>query len=304
MKPSPEPLDEPIRALADRAPVPLWAARLDKCCIYVNPCWLAFTGRSFEQELGDGWAGRVHPNDRDRCLATYQGAFEARQEFRVNFRLQRGDGAYRQVAELGLPRVDARGAFRGYFGLCLDVTEREQAEQALEHSIVLDYLGLEALPGSVVVVARGGQILAANPAWVKFCQEHEAPLGAINIGSDYREVCRWATQGSEGLLPLALQGVGAVLNGQRERFTLGFPAPSGAQRWFELVVYPVRSPVRGAILAHLEVTQRHWAEALARFLAQAKLPEALAALGDLLSCTNPPGEAPEREAGRGPWAPD
>jgi PAS domain S-box-containing protein len=280
MKTSPEPLDEPLRTLADQAPVPLWAARLDKCCIYVNPCWLAFTGRSFEQELGDGWVGQVHPNDRERCLATYHGAFESRQEFRVNFRLQCGDGAYRQVAALGLARVDARGTFRGYFALCLDVTEREQAQHALKHSILLgDYFALEALPGSVLVVAREGQILAANPAWVTFCEEHKAPLEATGIGANYQDVCRWVMQGSAGPLSLALRGVEAVLSGQRERFSMEYPAPSaGTQRWFDLVVYPLRGPIRGAILAQLEVTQRHWAEALARGLAKADPAEAHAAL--------------------------
>ena len=97
------------------------------------------------------------------AAARRPGAFEAREEFRVNFRLLRGDGTYRPVDELDLPRVDARGTFRGYFALCFDVTEREQAEQALERSILLDYLTLEALPGSVVIVARGGQILEAKP---------------------------------------------------------------------------------------------------------------------------------------------
>jgi PAS domain S-box-containing protein len=285
VKPSPEPLDEPLRTLADQAPVPLWAARLDKCCIYINPCWLAFTGRSFEQEIGEGWVARVHPSDLDRCLATYHGAFEGRQEFRVNFRLQCGDGAYRQVAALGLPRVDARGTFRGYFALCFDVTEREQAEQALERSILLDYLTLEALPGSVVVVAQGGQILAANPAWVRFCQEHEAPREVIGIGSDYQDMCRWAMQGGAGLLPLALQGVEAVLSGPCKRFSLEYPDPAaGAQRWFDLVVYPLRSPLRGVILAHLEVSQRHWAEALTRGLAQADPSQAQAALRQLITC--------------------
>jgi PAS domain S-box-containing protein len=285
MKTSPEPLEQPLRTLADRAPVLLWAARLDKCCIYVNPCWLAFTGRSFEQEIGEGWVARVHPSDLNRCLATYHWAFEARQEFRVNFRLQRDEGTYRKVAVLGLPRVDAQGTFRGYFALCFDETEREQAEQALERSILLDYLTLEALPGSVVVVAQGGQILAANPAWVRFCQEHGAPREVMGIGSNYRDVCRWTMQGDGGLLPLALQGVEAVLSGPCKRFCLEYPAPSaGTQRWFDLVVYPLRSPVRGAILAQLEVTQRHWAEALSRGVARADPSQAQAALSQLIAC--------------------
>jgi PAS domain-containing protein len=100
-------LDEPLRKLADRAPVLLWVARLDRCCEYVNPCWLTFTGRSFEQEIGDGWVARVHPSDLDRCLTTCHWAFEAREEFRVDFRLQRADETYRRVTKLGLARVDA-----------------------------------------------------------------------------------------------------------------------------------------------------------------------------------------------------
>ena len=279
MKTSPGSLEEPLRPLADAAPVPLWASRLDKCCDYVNPCWLALTGRRFEQELGDGWVARVHPNDLDRCLATYYWAFEARQEFRVPFRLQRWDGLYRQVAQLGLPRLDGQGTFRGYLALCLDVTDRAQAEQAFKRAAVLRYATFEALPGRVVVIARGGHVLAANEAWVQFGRQNGADLNAIGIGAHYRDACRWALPQGDAFLPAALQGVEAVLSGRRERFGLEYPAPAaGADRWFELVVYPVRSPVRGAILAHREVTQRHWAEALARGLAQADPAQAQAAL--------------------------
>jgi PAS domain S-box-containing protein len=279
METLPGSLEEPLLKLADRAPVPLWASCLDKACTYVNPCWLALTGRHLEQELGDGWVARVHPNDLDRCLATYHWAFEARQEFRVSFRLQHGNGAYRQVAELGLPRLDGRGTFQGYLALCLDVTDRAQAEQAFERAAVLRHATFEALPGQVVVIAREGHVLAANERWVQFGRESGADLKALGIGAHYRDVCRWALQQSDGLLAAALRGVEAVLNGWRERFSLEYPvAAAGADRWFDLMVYPLRSPVRGAILAQLDVTQRHWAEALARGLARADPAQAHAAL--------------------------
>jgi PAS domain S-box-containing protein len=282
MKAPPGSLEEPLRPIADAAPVPLWASRLDKCCVYVNPCWLGLTGRRFEQEFGDGWVARVHPNDLDRCLATYHWAFEARQEFRVTFRLQRGDGAYRQVAALGLPRLDGRGAFQGYLALCLDATDRAQAEQAFKRAAVLRYATFEALPGQVVAIDRGGHLLAANEGWLQFGRDHGADLKALGIGAHYRDVCRWALQQGDGLLAAALRGVEAVLSGQRERFSLEYPAPAaGTDRWFDLVVYPLRGPVRGAILAQLEVTQRHWAEALARGLARAEPAQAQAALQGL-----------------------
>ena len=55
-----------FRATADTAPVMIWRSRLDQQCDFFNLPWLTFTGRSLEQELGDGWANSVHPDDLER----------------------------------------------------------------------------------------------------------------------------------------------------------------------------------------------------------------------------------------------
>ena len=47
--------EEYFRIMADTAPVMIWSSGIDKGCTYFNKPWLEFTGRSFEQELGDGW---------------------------------------------------------------------------------------------------------------------------------------------------------------------------------------------------------------------------------------------------------
>jgi PAS domain S-box-containing protein len=72
--------EERFRNMADNAPVMIWVSGLDKLCTFFNQPWLDFTGRTMEQELGDGWAGGIHPDDLDRCRAVYSSSFDARQK--------------------------------------------------------------------------------------------------------------------------------------------------------------------------------------------------------------------------------
>jgi PAS domain S-box-containing protein len=121
-----------FRQMADASPVMIWMAGPDKGCIYLNKGWLEFTGRTMEQELGEGWAEGVHPDDLQRCLATYEQAFDAREPFRMEYRLRRHDGEYRWVWDIRVPRVAPGGYLEGYIGSCLDITERKQAAEELQ----------------------------------------------------------------------------------------------------------------------------------------------------------------------------
>jgi PAS domain S-box-containing protein len=129
-----------FRIVADSAPVLIWMAGVDKLCNFFNKPWLKFTGRSLEQEMGNGWAEGVHPDDLQRCLKIYTEAFDARKAFVMQYRLRRYDGEYRWISDQGVARYDSNGNFAGYIGSCVDVTDLIKKDEALrefEERVVL-----------------------------------------------------------------------------------------------------------------------------------------------------------------------
>ena len=63
----------------------------------------------------------VHPEDLQRCLETYRGAFDARQQFQMEYRLRRGDGEHRWITDTGIPQYSGDGGFLGYIGTCVEI---------------------------------------------------------------------------------------------------------------------------------------------------------------------------------------
>ncbi len=139
-----------FRTVANAAPVMIWMSGPDKLCTFFNKGWLDFTGRSLEQELGNGWAEGVHREDIDRCLDVYQNSFNARESFTMEYRLRRSDGEYRWLLDSGTPRFASDGAFLGYIGSCIDITERKAAEEeARRRREQVELLGRVSLLGEM-----------------------------------------------------------------------------------------------------------------------------------------------------------
>src|SRR5579863_10190721 len=160
-----------FRLVADSAPVMIWMAGTDKLCTYFNEPWLRFTGRSLEQELGNGWAGAVNSEDLQRCLDTYTQAFDRREAFRMEYRLRRHDGEFRWISDIGVPRFNPDGSFAGYIGSCIDVSEQRRAEEQLRRA-------QEDLARVTRVVAMG-ELAAA------IAHEVNQPLTAIVTNANF-----------------------------------------------------------------------------------------------------------------------
>jgi PAS domain S-box-containing protein len=136
---------EDYAALVEQAPIMIWRARTDSLCDYFNARWLAFTGRSLEQEQGNGWAEGVHPEDLQRCVDHYLVHFNQRVPFEMEYRLRRHDGAWRWILDQGTPLFALDGGFRGFTGSCIDVTERVEAQATLAQAQEMKIRTLQGL---------------------------------------------------------------------------------------------------------------------------------------------------------------
>jgi PAS domain S-box-containing protein len=142
--------------ILDEAPALIWRAAKDAKCDWFNATWLAFTGRELSQEIGNGWAEGVHPDDFDRCLAIYLEAFHARKFFQMEYRLRRHDGEYRWILDIGCPFKDTKGEFAGYIGYVYDITDRKmdekfrlEVERIVRHDIKTPLASLHVLAKAV-----------------------------------------------------------------------------------------------------------------------------------------------------------
>jgi PAS domain S-box-containing protein len=123
------PTETEYRLLVEYSPVMIWRSGLDAGCDYFNDTWLEFTGRTLEQEMGEGWAEGVHPDDLDGCVTRYLDHFRRRAPFEMEYRLKRHDNVFRWILDRGVPVHDERGDFAGFIGSCVDVDDRRRAHE-------------------------------------------------------------------------------------------------------------------------------------------------------------------------------
>ena len=155
-----------FRQFAEVAPIMVWVADPDGACTFVSQGWLEFTGTRLEDNLGAGWLELLHPDDVDGLRAAWERARVTREPFELEYRLRRGDGAWRWVLDRGRPIEDPDGLFSGWVGGCVDLHERAESE---EEARLLSDAG-RLLAGAVEVEERLDAVAAlAVPALGERC---------------------------------------------------------------------------------------------------------------------------------------
>ena len=119
----------------------------------------------------DGWISALHEDDRQRVLDHLSQIVSSADDndWNETFRIVRPDGTIRWMQGLGRAERDGDGRLTRIGGICLDITERQREEEALqarrdeEHDRELRLL-LETASQGIVSVDAHGVIVTANRA--------------------------------------------------------------------------------------------------------------------------------------------
>ena len=119
------------------------------------------------------------------------------------------DGCPRWVSISGEPRFDAKGNFRGYWGVGRDVTHEVAAEQTV-HATETRYRELFRRSPSPLVLHRWGRVVDANPAaMAMFGYAQRSSMIGQDLFSHYEpgddETARQQAARLEGMAPGAMQ---------------------------------------------------------------------------------------------------
>ncbi len=83
-------------------------------------------------DTGRQFAARVHPDDRERYIATTEtGLTAASPTYQTSYRVLRPDGSVTWLEESGRAFFDAQGKMLRAIGMGVDVSDRKQAEEAI-----------------------------------------------------------------------------------------------------------------------------------------------------------------------------
>ena len=145
--------------------------------------------------------------------------------------------------------------------IMIDLTEQKRSLANLQDSQALIKAVFSSLYGHVAVVDRNGGVLAVNDAWQQLSQGNGGILCPVEVGTNYLQTCRLAMAAGDINAGKALAGIESVLNGTSEEFMLEYDcSESSASCWFDMIVKPLRRPEGGAIITHVDISDRRRAE--------------------------------------------
>jgi PAS domain S-box-containing protein len=254
------------RNLANSGLALIWTSGTDKLCNYFNEPWLKFTGRTLDQELGNGWTEGVHPDDFEICLKTYLDAFDRHEQFNMEYRLKHNSGEYRWISDLGTPNYNSKEEFIGYIGYCFDITGHKLIEEELKFALIKYKTLFESFPLGITVSDETGNILETNSMAEKLLSVPQVEQLKRGIQGPEWNVIR---PDGTPMPPDEYASVRALKERRKvENLEMGIIKPDNSIMWINVTAAPLPFEKNEIVIIYNDVTERKLAELKVKALSE------------------------------------
>ena len=124
--------EERFRSLIEATAAIVWTANPEGSLQRRQTTWSRFTGQDEAAYAGLGFLDAVHPEDREHTRIAWSKAVATLQPYVTEHRLRAASGAYRHMSVRAVPILESDGTLREWVGTHTDITERKEAEAAIE----------------------------------------------------------------------------------------------------------------------------------------------------------------------------
>ena len=127
--------EENFRTLARVMPNQGWTARPDGMLDWFNEQVYAFSAAEPGSLDGEGWGRMVHPEDLTNAAARWAEALATGNAYETEFRLRRGDGAWRWHIARAVPIRNDAGQIARWIGTNTDIHDQKEVAATLEQRV-------------------------------------------------------------------------------------------------------------------------------------------------------------------------
>jgi len=121
-----------FRLMSEHAPVMIWISDATGKCLHLNRMLRNFWGLEEADIAEFEWSTTIHPDDASLIQERMGTGIAKRTSVELKGRYRNAAGRYRVLETVARPRIAASGEFLGMIGVNVDITERDEAEKALE----------------------------------------------------------------------------------------------------------------------------------------------------------------------------
>ena len=204
----------------------------------------------------------IHREDYPSVEEVFRRSLKENKNLNTQFRLILKDGSLRWIQCTGQIQPSGAGNRRHFVGNCRDITDLKETENLIRSSELFTRSILDSLSAHIAVIDKTGNIVAVNRAWENFAGANcvEEKISSTGIGQNYLRVCENA-RAFDGATEKIIENLQAVLDGRMDDFAIEYPCHSPTeQRWFILQVSRMKRDGGGAVISHINITDRKLAE--------------------------------------------